>query len=100
METDVKGALDAWESPPDHPEGSQDDRCGGAGYRGHAGRGSKRGAGSGRRDTGVRPRPLSATPSQGPLVIAISGQGPNSVIIGDPGGDGPGPGPKAVVSSP
>jgi hypothetical protein len=29
-------------------------------------------------------------------VIAITGQGPKSFIIGDPGGDGPGP--KAVVA--
>jgi len=43
------------------------------------------------------PVPSPHPPSQGPLVIAISGQGPKSVIIGDPGGDSPGP--KAVVSS-
>jgi hypothetical protein len=29
-------------------------------------------------------------------VIAITGQGPRSIIIGDPGGDGPGP--KAIVA--
>ena len=42
------------------------------------------------------PVPSPQPPSQGPLVIAIAGQGPKSVIIGDPGGDGPGP--KAVVT--
>jgi len=42
------------------------------------------------------PVPSPQPPPQGPLVIAISGQGPKS-IIGDPGGDGPGP--KAVAAN-
>jgi hypothetical protein len=42
------------------------------------------------------PVPSPQPPSTGPLVIAITGQGPKSFIIGDPGGDGPGP--KAVVA--
>jgi len=42
------------------------------------------------------PVPSPQPPSQGPLVIAITGQGPKTVIIGDPGGDD-GPGPKAVA---
>ena len=43
------------------------------------------------------PVPSPQPPSQGPLVIAITGQGPKTVIIGDPGGDD-GPGPKAVAA--
>jgi hypothetical protein len=42
------------------------------------------------------PVPSPQPPSQGPLVIAITGQAAKSVIIGDPGGDGSGP--KAVVA--
>jgi hypothetical protein len=42
------------------------------------------------------PVPSPQPPPQGPLVIAITGQGPRSIIIGDPGGDGPGP--KAIVA--
>jgi hypothetical protein len=42
------------------------------------------------------PVPSPQPPTQGPLVIAITGQGPKSIIIGDPGGDGPGP--KTVVA--
>jgi len=42
------------------------------------------------------PVPSPQPPSQGPLVIAITGQAPESVIIGDPGGDGSGP--KAAVA--
>jgi hypothetical protein len=42
------------------------------------------------------PVPSPQPPSQGPLVITITGQGPKSIIIGDPGGDGPGP--KTVVA--
>ena len=42
------------------------------------------------------PVPSPQPPSQGPLVIAITGQGPKTVIIGDPGGDD-GPGPKAAA---
>ena len=42
------------------------------------------------------PVPSPQPPTQGPLVIAITGQAPKSVIIGDPGGDGSGP--KAAVA--
>ena len=42
------------------------------------------------------PVPSPQPPSQGPLVIAITGQAAKSVIIGDPGGDGSGP--KAAVA--
>ncbi|HEX5299319.1 MAG TPA: hypothetical protein VFW50_20225 [Streptosporangiaceae bacterium] len=42
------------------------------------------------------PVPSPQPPSQGPLVIAITGQGPTTVIIGDPGGDGSGPGAVAA----
>ena len=41
------------------------------------------------------PVPSPQPPSQGPLMIAITGQDPKTVITGDPGGDGPGP--KAVA---
>jgi hypothetical protein len=37
------------------------------------------------------PVPSPQPPSQGPLMIAISSQGPKTIIIGDPGGNGPGP---------
>jgi hypothetical protein len=35
--------------------------------------------------------PSPQPPTPGPLAIVITGQSPKAIIIGDPGGDGPGP---------